>query len=276
MIKIVAAIVTLMLALSPSRIVHFAHGTATIETIGNYEHIIVKDAKGGLLSISDCDAGSGKYDDVVRFAKALKAAFRRNDRDDAAAMMQYPLRVNVASAKGYFVQSKPALLARFDRVFGLRDLHQIATLEPYNVFCRNGMSTIGNGVFWMLVVRRGQLRAAVFNRADPGHAQPNTSADMRLKGFVRSYLQSLAPADETTRVAVAAIPDNDLLVYVEGRSWCGTGGCNLLVLKRVGRMFFGFRPRDWRHFADTTASYSGEWRARDWCYGLRRRYSTLL
>jgi hypothetical protein len=51
--------------------------------------------------------------------------------------------------------------------------------------------------------------------------------------FVRSYAaDSGAPLDPPTWVAIARIPDSGLtLAYLTGSFWCGSGGCNLLILR---------------------------------------------
>ena len=51
--------------------------------------------------------------------------------------------------------------------------------------------------------------------------------------FLRDYAeQNGAVGDMPTRVALAAIPGSDLVAaYLMGPFWCGTGGCNLLVLR---------------------------------------------
>jgi hypothetical protein len=57
---------------------------------------------------------------------------------------------------------------------------------------------------------------------------------------VLAFLRTrLAPFDggSETEVTIAPValhpgPERQFVVYVEGRSWCGTGGCNTLVLER--------------------------------------------
>jgi len=66
-----------------------------------------------------------------------------------------------------------------------------------------------------------------------------------LEHYLRSYLASLSPQeDQTTRVSVMQVrlcgqADRDLLVYVSGRTWCGSGGCTLLAFAATSS---GHRP----------------------------------
>lgn len=63
--------------------------------------------------------------------------------------------------------------------------------------------------------------------------------DARLQQFLRSYAHDpIEGNDKSTRFSAAALPGTDLtLVYLRGRSWCGSGGCTLLVLRPKGRSF---------------------------------------
>ena len=64
--------------------------------------------------------------------------------------------------------------------------------------------------------------------------QPMTTADLRLKTFPRTYLtRSDAGTEKMTRylAAFANLTDNgegQVVVYLQGRQWCGTGGCTTL------------------------------------------------
>jgi hypothetical protein len=67
--------------------------------------------------------------------------------------------------------------------------------------------------------------------------------DSGLKVFLQGYARSPAsPADPTLRASVAAVDlggdgTKEILVYLRGQEWCGTGGCPLLVLRRDGSSF---------------------------------------
>ena len=66
-----------------------------------------------------------------------------------------------------------------------------------------------------------------------GHGQ---SPRESLKRFLQDYLKHHGfPDDKTTRFTAASADLNDdgkpeLVVYITGQTWCGSGGCNLLIL----------------------------------------------
>jgi hypothetical protein len=64
-------------------------------------------------------------------------------------------------------------------------------------------------------------------------------SDASLKHFLRAYAHDATQADDrSTRFSTADLPGTGLkLVYLSGRSWCGSGGCTLLVLQRGGPGF---------------------------------------
>lgn len=79
--------------------------------------------------------------------------------------------------------------------------------------------------------------------AGPASAAVDQAApDAGLRGFLQRYAkdQSVAP-DKDTRYLAASVKLNEagpaseqVLVYLLGREWCGTGGCDMLVLDHVG------------------------------------------
>lgn len=65
---------------------------------------------------------------------------------------------------------------------------------------------------------------------------PSQSAAQSLEAFLRRQLaEPNTDPDSTTRFIAAVLPvrgqQPDYVVYVSGRTWCGTGGCLLLVLE---------------------------------------------
>ncbi len=72
-------------------------------------------------------------------------------------------------------------------------------------------------------------------RGQPTKATPFNEA---LKGFVRRVLNLEEQKDdsEDTRITLSRVPPRGkaraiVLVYVTGSSWCGSGGCTLLILE---------------------------------------------
>jgi hypothetical protein len=60
---------------------------------------------------------------------------------------------------------------------------------------------------------------------------------------LRAYLQKdSGPPDKTFRYAAALVDGGnaqkeEVMVYLSGRDWCGTGGCSLLILQPQGSSF---------------------------------------
>jgi hypothetical protein len=80
--------------------------------------------------------------------------------------------------------------------------------------------------------------------AGPAGAAPDQAlVDGGLRNFLQHYAkdQGNGPPDEETRYLAVPVKLNDagpasgqVLVYLVGPVWCGSGGCELLVLDRVG------------------------------------------
>jgi hypothetical protein len=72
-----------------------------------------------------------------------------------------------------------------------------------------------------------------------------TTGDAALKTFLRSYLKKPDVPFENAwptqySSAIADLSDDgakDVIVYVTGRGWCGTGGCLMLVLAPEGNSY---------------------------------------
>ena len=153
----------LMAAATP-RIAHFPGGEAQITKAGGTQHVIMKDRAGNVTSISDCDADSGSYDQIVALAGSLKSAARRGDRRAMAAMMRYPLRVNTGAGHFSVVEGQAAFLKRYGTILGAGQSRKLQRLEPNEVFCRDGMSMLAGGVMWAQM-RRGALRVVAISTA---------------------------------------------------------------------------------------------------------------
>lgn len=80
-----------------------------------------------------------------------------------------------------------------------------------------------------------------------GATSEQQAADAALMSYLRATLKPSHPTFEetsatATKVQVAWVDLNadkrpEAIVYVEGRGWCGSGGCRLLVLEQDGDSF---------------------------------------
>jgi hypothetical protein len=67
--------------------------------------------------------------------------------------------------------------------------------------------------------------------------------EVTLRAFLRGYLSSISGVDDvTTRYSFAAASlsgnmPQEIVVYVTGRGWCGSGGCRTLILKPKGSSY---------------------------------------
>ncbi len=88
------------------------------------------------------------------------------------------------------------------------------------------------------------IMAAVLAATLPSLSQAEESARQHIDGnsavgFLRTYVeQSRFGADKSTHVAVANVAGTKFAVaYLQGNTWCGSGGCTLLVLKSMGSSY---------------------------------------
>jgi hypothetical protein len=76
------------------------------------------------------------------------------------------------------------------------------------------------------------LAASCPSRSQP---QPSSAKEDSLKSFLRHYLGDNVGNDKTTRYSFAFVSLRDdvtqqVIVYVTGHAWCGSGGCTTLIL----------------------------------------------
>jgi hypothetical protein len=72
-------------------------------------------------------------------------------------------------------------------------------------------------------------------------AEPSSAED-KVRTFLMAYVTSGGTTPSETRYADAFIDLNgdgvqEVVVYLDGRNWCGSGGCVTLVLTRVGNSY---------------------------------------
>lgn len=159
-----------LVAATTTRTVHYDGKKAVIETKDRVEHIVVRDRNGNLEEDTYCDWQSGTYDQIVVLGNSLLTAAKRHDRRAMAALMQYPLRINVDVIRGikiqvhtFYVHDARALLARYGAIFTPHIISVLEQSDPRDVFCRNGMSSVG-GLLWATADRKGTLKVAVINQ----------------------------------------------------------------------------------------------------------------
>lgn len=81
----------------------------------------------------------------ARAGQFLKAAVR-GDRAAAAQAVSYPLRVN--GARPRTIRNKAELLARWDSIFTPSLVAALREAVPHEMFVRQGMAMVGDGVVW--------------------------------------------------------------------------------------------------------------------------------
>jgi hypothetical protein len=149
-------------------IVHFTGGAAVVDSAGGVQHVVIKDARGNVTSDSYCDRSAGSYDAIVRFGTAIVAAARSGDRNALLSLMQFPLRVNAHSddrpAVTRTYASAAEVAANFDRVFSPGLKERMKRIEPHDVFCRDGLSSLDGGLLWATADGHGVVRATVINQ----------------------------------------------------------------------------------------------------------------
>jgi hypothetical protein len=84
-------------------------------------------------------------------------------------------------------------------------------------------------VFATALVLCASASEARVERIAPG---PNAPVERFLRTYLRDQTGNI---DNSTRVSIASIRDegaaiDDIVVYVSGQGWCGSGGCRLFVL----------------------------------------------
>src|SRR5438132_11504434 len=72
--------------------------------------------------------------------------------------------------------------------------------------------------------------------------ESNSNHGEALIRFLQSYAGSRGNEDRTTRYNSALVDLRDdgapeFIVYLTGRSWCGSGGCTMLILRPEGQSY---------------------------------------
>jgi hypothetical protein len=127
-----------------SRVIKFATGSATVDSHGGTDHVVVKDTTGKVTSESSCETGT--YDAYVTLFTKLKDAVAGKDRRAVLKLVAFPFRMN--GPNPIVFRDEASLAKGYDTVFTPKVVERIRQAEPAAVFCRNGEGMLGDGVIW--------------------------------------------------------------------------------------------------------------------------------
>jgi len=79
-------------------------------------------------------------------------------------------------------------------------------------------------------------------RTAQGQRQSSAGQNEHLRQFLRGYVGSADEDARTTRYTAAFVDlrddkSSEVIVYVSGPRWCGTGGCTMLILAPAGSSY---------------------------------------
>lgn len=101
-----------------------------------------------------------------------------------------------------------------------------------------------NGACFIAVLALGLLFSARTCLAQSRHPPRSNAGDsLEIQRFLRDYLKDTAAREDTTTRYSAALVDlkddgsQEAIVYVTGRTWCGSGGCRMLVIAPSGSSY---------------------------------------
>jgi hypothetical protein len=91
----------------------------------------------------------------------------------------------------------------------------------------------------MLIISTIAATLPAFSQAPRPKLKSPDSGHSAAFEFVRTYVErSKIGPDKSTRVAIARVPRTRFYVaYLQASTWCGSGGCTLLILKSAGASY---------------------------------------
>ncbi len=101
---------------------------------------------GGLPSRRYGDVTSQSDAQFEAMVRRLVKAAVSGDKATAAAAVSYPLRIN--GSKSRTIRNKAELTAQWASIFTPKVIAEFRTAMPHDMFVRNGMAMLGNGVAW--------------------------------------------------------------------------------------------------------------------------------
>lgn len=133
--------------------------TITITAKGG---VTIDDPNGKLGGSSSCGANGFEYKKSVALFAELQDALAAGARDKIAALMAYPLRVNLGFKSRRIFKDAAALGRDFDVAFPPPVVKKILDAEPRAIFCRADGFMLGSGVVWA-EVQKGRYGVFVVN-----------------------------------------------------------------------------------------------------------------
>lgn len=124
--------------------------------------VTIDDPNGKLGGSSSCGANGFEYKKSVALFAELQDALAAGARDKVAALMTYPLRVNLGFKSYRLIKDAAALGRDFDVAFPPPVVKMILDAEPRAIFCRADGFMLGAGVVWA-EVQKGRYGVFVIN-----------------------------------------------------------------------------------------------------------------
>ena len=92
--------------------------------------------------------GEDEADTYRLLLTRLQAAVRSDDRDALIALIDFPLRVNIAGEVRQY-RDRQAVEQDFDRIFTAQVIRAIIKQKPAELMTREGRVRVGHGEIWM-------------------------------------------------------------------------------------------------------------------------------
>lgn len=157
-LPMIVLLVASVVSAEESRVITFATGSATVDSHGGTDNVVVKDATGKVTSESSCEAGT--YDAYLTLFIKLKDAVAGKDRRAVLKLVAFPFRMN--GPDPIVFRDEASLTKGYDTVFTPKVVARIREAEPAAVFCRNSEGMLGDGVIWA-TPSNGDAAATVLN-----------------------------------------------------------------------------------------------------------------
>jgi len=108
-------------------------------------------------------AGVDEDQAVEDFVRVLKQAVAKDQRNQVASMVNYPLRVNLSNGRTMKVANSSALLKTYENVFTPKVKSAIAEQDESDLFAKADGIMIGRGEVWFNLFEDKLLINAINN-----------------------------------------------------------------------------------------------------------------